>query len=155
MVDEVPVNYQHPVGMVRKFIPDLVQLPDPADMDGEKSFLFSDEDIQAFLFDQSVNPTTPRPWEVKRAAAFAMIALANSENLILKKIVTQDQQTDGPSVAKQLIAAATTLLGRADMEEAAADNVQVIGTEGLIAVYPATPDADRRYYRGYVRGWLR
>lgn len=150
MADTYPVDFTTPVGRVRKYIPDLVQLPDPGDPDGALSFLFSDAEIESWLDDETQDNTLPvTSFRVRRAAAWAMIALANSENLILKKIVTQDQQTDGPSVAKQLIAAASALFAQAAAEEAASATATA-QVEGFIAVFPETCGDSR-----YELRWLR
>lgn len=134
-MDDYPVDFSTDIGRVRKYIPDLVQIPDEEDPTSQ-SFLFTDDEIQSFIDDETVDgllPTTA--YRLHRAAGWAMIALANNENLILKKIITQDQQTDGPSVAKQLIAAAAAMFSRADKEEAAVATVAQ-QTEGFMAVYP-------------------
>lgn len=148
MADEFPADLTTPVGRVRKYIPDLVQLPDPAHPSGDKSFIFSDEEIESFIADETADGALEATsYRVQRAAAWAMIALANSENLILKKIVTEDQQTDGPAVARQLIAAAQVLFDRAD----GAENT-INGAEGFISVPYPQPDAysyglSPNYYR--------
>jgi hypothetical protein len=142
---ESPVDFDSAVGRVRKYIPDLVALPDPSDPDGPKNYILSDDEIQSFIDDEVVDSKNPRGFEIKRAAAYAMIAIGNSENLILKKIVTQDQQTDGPSVAKAMIAAAAALMARADAE---AEALQV---ESFTAIYPHQTHSDW----GYRRVWIR
>lgn len=144
MADEFPVDFDSPVGRVRKYIPDLVQLANPADPEDEPSFLFSDEEIESFLSDETNEGEYPvTSWRVRRAAAWAMIALANNENLILKKITVEDQQTDGPSVARELRSSAQVLFDLAAKDEAAAGSV-----EGFIHVPYREPDAyDSRYYR--------
>lgn len=149
--DEFPVDFSSEVGRVRKYIPDLVPLADPANPDGPKSFIFSDEEIESFIADETGDgllDTTS--WRLRRAAAWAMIAIANSENLILKKLVTQDQQTDGPAVAKALIAAASLLFDKAKAEEDAMNAPSV--TEGLTAVFP-TPYHDWRYEPTHAYGY--
>jgi hypothetical protein len=138
---ESPVDFDEPVGRVRKYIPDLIALPDPSDPDGEKNYILSDDEIQSFIDDEALDPKHPRGFEIKRAAAYAMIAIGNSENLILKKIVTQDQQTDGPSVAKAMIAAAAALMARADAEAAA------LQVETFTAVYPKQTHSEFGYRR--------
>lgn len=127
------LDYDEPVAKVRVLIPDLVQLPDPADPAGTRSYIFSDDEIEAFL-----SLTGDTTYGIKRAAAYAMVAIANTENLILKKIVSQDQQTDGPAVAKQLIASAALLFERADAEERSALAVaeQILNAEGFYGVFP-------------------
>jgi hypothetical protein len=138
MPDVFPVDFTSPVGRVRKYVPDLQELPDPLNPAAPPSYIFSDADIQSFISDEAGEGTVQN-WHIRRAAAWAMIALANTENLILKKITTQDQQTDGPAVARQLIAAASLLFEQAKAEEAASTTASE--TEGLIAVFqPVTHD---------------
>lgn len=146
MNGESPVDFDSTVGRVRKYIPDLVPLPDPADPDGEANFILSDDEIQSFIDDEVVDSKNPKGYEIKRAAAYAMIAIGNSENLILKKIVTQDQQTDGPSVSKAMIAAAAALMARADAEAEIATQT----VENFFAVYPAQTNSTVRYRRGWL-----
>lgn len=125
-MDIYPVDYTTDVGRVRKYIPDVRQAPDPEDPNSDPSFIFSDEELQSFVDDQTefgIFPT--RSWHIRRAAADAMVALANDENLILKKIVTEDLETDGPAVADKLLKAATLAYKKADDEEFASDAVEV------------------------------
>lgn len=149
MNGEYPVDFESTVGRVRKYIPDLVPLADPSDPDGAEDYILSDDEIQSFIDDEVMIAKAPQSWEIKRAAAYAMIAIGNSENLILKKIVTQDQQTDGPAVAKAMIASAAALMARADAEQAASAPLQ----ESLIAVFPRQTHSDwpqRRYGRVWI-----
>lgn len=117
-MDIYPPDFQTDVGRVRKYIPDVRQLPDPKDPAGPVSYMFSDEELQSFVDDQTeFGLFETRSWHIRRAAADAMIAIANDENLILKKIVTEDLETDGPAVATAMIRAATLAYSRADAEE--------------------------------------
>lgn len=126
MADVFPVNFTSDVGRVRKYIPDLIELHDPKDFALEKSFMWPDAAIQSFIDDEIPAGLTVAPrTTIWRAAAYIMIATANNENLILKKLVTEDLQTDGPSVAKALIAAAQELLARADDELAQATEEEI------------------------------
>lgn len=118
MADIYPADFTTAVGRVRKYIPDLIPLADPADPLGEASYMWSDAEIASFLEDEAGN--------VKRAAAYILIATANNENLILKKLVTEDLQTDGPSVAKAMLSTAQELLKRADAEDASEDETFII-----------------------------
>lgn len=150
VVDIYPADFTTPVGRVRKYIPDLVQLNDPLDTTVTPGYIFSDPEIQSFIDDETADNVLPvTSFRIKRAAAWAMIALANNENLILKKIVTQDQQTDGPSVAKALIASAAALMSRAEAEEATVTAAQA-ATEGLTAIFP-----EQTSHRGYYLSVLR
>lgn len=79
----------------------------------ETTPLFTDEQMTAFLALANGN--------VFLGAAFALDAMAASEVLISKKITTQDLQTDGPAVARQLIALAKQLRADADMVTADGD----------------------------------
>jgi hypothetical protein len=91
------------VGMVRLLATDLDQV-EP---------LFTDAQIEAMLDLEG---------GVKRAAALALETTAVSEALIGKKIRTQDLQTDGPAVAKELRERAALLRKQADTaDETAAE----------------------------------
>lgn len=125
MPDIYPADLTTDVGRVRKYIPDLQQLPDPQDPLAPASYMWSDDEIASFLEDEGGS--------IKRAAAYILIATANNENLVLKKLVTEDLQTDGPSVAKAMLSTAQELLKRADAEDAAADD------EFLIVDYQPRP----------------
>lgn len=131
MPDIYPADMATPVGRVRKYIPDLQQLPDPQDPLAEGSYMWSDAEIESFLEDEGGS--------VKRAAAYILIATANNENLVLKKIVTEDLQTDGPSVAKAMLSTAQELLKRADAEDAAADDAFI-----FVEYQPRPPLVDWR-----------
>lgn len=102
MVDTFPVDFTTAVGRVRKYIPDLVQLPDPSDPSLAPSYMWSDDEIQSFVDDEDGN--------IKRAAAYILIATANNENLILKKLTTEDLATDGPAVSNAMLKTAERLL---------------------------------------------
>jgi hypothetical protein len=122
MADVFPVDYTTDVGRVRKYIPDVVQLPDPKDLFAADSFMWTDEAIQSFINDEIPLDVTVAPRTVVwRAAAYIMIATANNEALILKKLVTEDLSTDGPAVAKALLLAADALIDRAAKDETAGD----------------------------------
>lgn len=137
MVDISPPNFTTDVGRVRKYIPDLVQLHDPKDFALEKAYMWADSAIQSFIDDEIPLGITVAPrTTIWRAAAAIMIATANNENLIMKKIVTEDLQTDGPSVAKALILAAQQLLARADDEESAANEEEIFIEVPYIHSYP-------------------
>lgn len=126
MPDIYPPQYNTDVGRVRKYIPDTKLITDPEDPYAEPTYIFSDEELQSFIDDQTEIGLLPtRAWHIRRAAADAMIAMANNENLILKKIVSEDLETDGPAVATALIKAATLLYGRADAEEFNDVNMEV------------------------------
>lgn len=115
MADIYPVDYTTDVGRVRKYIPDIVQMVDPADPGSDPTYMWADEDIQSFIDDQTEDSLYPtRRWHIYRAAADIMVATANNEALVLKKIVTEDLQTDGPAVAAALLKGAAQLYGRAD-----------------------------------------
>lgn len=124
MADVTPVDYTTDVGRVRKYIPDVVQLPDPKHPASTPEYMWADDAIASFIDDEAgLLEEGERPrWIILRAAASIMIATANNEALILKKIVTEDLQTDGPAVAKALIAAAEALRKRAkELEDAEAE----------------------------------
>lgn len=139
-MDIYPVDYTSDVGRVRKYIPDVIQLPDPQDALAAPSFMWSDDAIQSFLDDETGGaldaPATLPP--VLRAAASLLVATANNENLILKKLVTDDLQTDGPAVAKAMLASAQELRKRADdlVDAAAQEETFIIVPYPIMESFP-------------------
>jgi len=118
MADVFPVDYTSPVGRVRKYIPDVLPLPNPKDPLEPDSFMWTDEALQSFIDDEvSVPGADPTRADLWRAAAAVLVATANNENLILKKLVTDDLQTDGPAVAKAMLQAANSLIARANKDD--------------------------------------
>ena len=115
MADQFPPDLTSGIGRVRKYIPDLILLENPEDPTADPSYYFSDAEIDAFLTEY---PEEAKRWHVKRAAADAIDALANNEALVLKKIKTEDLETDGPATANALRAGARALRERAAQEEA-------------------------------------
>lgn len=130
MVNTYPVDFTTEVGRVRKYIPDLTLLPDPSNPTAPASFMWNDDEIQSFVDDEDGN--------IKRAAAYILIATANNENLILKKLTTEDLATDGPAVSNAMLKTAERLLA-----ETAASASEV---EDFISVdyVPAPPRYDWR-----------
>lgn len=102
-----PVDYTSPIGQVRNLTNDTIQYDDPAD------YLFSDARIESFLALNKDN--------VRLAAADVLDAIADNEILVAKKIRTEDLQTDGPAVGKELRAHADSLRAQAREEAANAD----------------------------------
>lgn len=119
MADIFPPVLDSPVGRVRKYIPDLVQLEDPKNPATEPAYYFSDLEISGYIGEYSAQGTEPTRSQVKRAAADAIDALANNEALILKKIKTEDLETDGAAVANSLRNGARQLRLQADDEDKA------------------------------------
>lgn len=120
MPDIYPPNLDSPVGRVRKYVPDLVQLEDTKNPAAPKQYYFSDDEISGFIGEYTDSGTEPTRAQVKRAAADVIDALANNEALVLKKIKTEDLQTDGAATANALRAGARALRQQADDEDAAA-----------------------------------
>lgn len=119
MTDIYPPDLSSRVGRVRKYIPDLVQLEDPKNPEAEPSYYFSDLEIEGYITEYAGDVADPARWLVRRAAADAIDALANNEALVLKKIKTEDLETDGAAVANSLRAGAKRLRDEANDEEAA------------------------------------
>lgn len=90
------------INKVRYLIPDTEQV-----FDGQT--LFTDPEIEGYLEIGGGSPL--------RAAAYAMIAIANSEAMISKVIRTQDLQTNGAQVADAFRRNAALLFDRADKED--------------------------------------
>ena len=120
-MDLYPPDLLSPVGRTRKYIPDLVPLEDPRYPEREPQYYFSDIEILAYVGEYAQEPEGATRIDIKRAAADIIDALANNEALVLKKIVTEDLQTDGPATANALRAGARALRAQADEEEAAAN----------------------------------
>lgn len=119
MADIFPPELDSNIGRVRKYIPDMVQLEDPRDPAAEPSYYFSDTEVLGYVTEYTPIGQKPTRAQVKRAAADAIDALANNEALILKKIKTEDLETDGAVVANALRAGARNLRQQADAEDEA------------------------------------
>lgn len=123
MADTFPPDLTTGVGRVRKYVPDLVLLEDPKDPAAEPMYYFSDAEVEGFLAEYADTGERPTRAQVKRAAADVIDALANNEALVLKKIKTEDLETDGPATANALRAGARALRSQAqDEDEADARN---------------------------------
>jgi len=90
------------IAIIRTLIPDT-----EAVFDG--TTLFTDTEIGHYY--------TAGRGSILRAAAFAMLAIANSEAMISKVIRTQDLQTNGAQVADAFRRNAALLFDRADKED--------------------------------------
>lgn len=117
MTDIFPPEINSPIGRVRKYIPDMVQLENPERPTDPAAYYFSDLEIAGYLYEYAGESTNPSRHQVKRAAADAIEALANNEALVLKKIKTEDLETDGAKVADSLRRGAAALRKQADDEE--------------------------------------
>jgi hypothetical protein len=108
-----PPDFTTPLGIVRALIPDV----DKVDFTGEGMpvYMFSDAHLNGLLALYSLRPSPSG--RIKRAAADAIGAVANSEALISKVIKTEDLQTDGAKVANALLARAKQLLDEADKDD--------------------------------------
>lgn len=93
------------IELVRALIPDT----DKAFGASGDEYLFEDADIQNYLDIASGN--------VLRAAAYAMIAVGNSEALIGKVIKTADLSTDASKLQDKWRESGQALLDRADKED--------------------------------------
>lgn len=118
MADIYPPDLTSPVGRVRKYIPDLVMLDDPKNPEADPEYYFNDAEIMGFLTEYTMDLEDPARYQVMFAAADAIDALANNEALVLKKIKTEDLETDGATVANALRTGARNLRARAKEEEA-------------------------------------
>lgn len=119
MTSVYPPDMTSLVGRVRKYIPDLVLLEDPKDPAAEPQYYFSDAEINAFASEYGELTEKFKRSQVKRAAADVIDALANNEALVLKKIKTEDLETDGPATANALRTGARNLRIQADDEDEA------------------------------------
>ena len=112
------VDYTTPKGQVRLLIPDVVKLVDPRDLQAEPEYIFSDDQITGFLAIERGN--------IKRAAASAVDVIATDEALVLKVIKTDDKETDGSKLLKELSARAARLRADADREELGDTGVDLV-----------------------------
>lgn len=108
------------LGDVRALIPDMEKLPEPSNPEAEPSYIFSDSVLGRYLrMHGATRGDDEQTWtgslaQIKRATADALMALATSEMLILKKITSQDRSTDGSVLANQYRQMANQLRGEAD-----------------------------------------
>ncbi len=98
-----------PLAFVRALVPDMEQLQDPQDASAPPSYLFDDATLTRYLVLAKSN--------IYLAAALACEAVAGSELLVLKSILTEDLQTNGDKVAKEWGAKAARLRRDAEQEE--------------------------------------
>nr|DAJ48585.1 MAG TPA: hypothetical protein [Caudoviricetes sp.] len=107
------IDFNSPVGQVRVLIPDLRKLEDLRDLRKEPRYLFTDEEIGAFLAINKGN--------VKLAAADACDAIGLDKSLQLLVLKTDDKQTDGAKLLTAIVARARQL--REQVKEDAENNL--------------------------------
>lgn len=95
------IDYTSPIGQVRVLIPDLRKLEDLRDLRNEPRYLFTDDEILAFLAINGGN--------VKRAAADACDAIGMDKALQLLVLKTDDKQTDGAKLLDAIVKRARML----------------------------------------------
>lgn len=95
------IDYTSPIGQVRVLIPDLRKLEDLRDLRNEPRYLFTDDEILAFLAVNNGN--------VKRAAADACDAIGMDKALQLLVLKTDDKQTDGAKLLEAIVKRARAL----------------------------------------------
>lgn len=103
------IDYTSPVGQVRVLIPDLRKLEDLRDLRNEPRYLFTDDEILAFL---AVNNG-----HVKRAAADACDAIGMDKALQLLVLKTDDKQTDGAKLLDAIVKRAKALRQQAKEDD--------------------------------------
>ena len=103
------IDYTSPIGLVRVLIPDLRKLEDLRDLRNEPRYLFTDDEILAFLAVNNGN--------VKRAAADACDAIGMDKALQLLVLKTDDKQTDGAKLLDAIVKRAKTLRQQAKEDE--------------------------------------
>lgn len=120
------IDYNSPVGQVRVLIPDLRKLEDLRDLRKEPRYLFTDEEISAYL--------TINGGNVKLAAADACDAIGTDKALQLLVLKTDDKQTDGAKLLSAFVGRAKQL--RAQAKEDAESNL------AFDVVYPSFEPRD-------------
>ena len=103
------IDYTSPIGQVRVLIPDLRKLEDLRDLRNEPRYLFTDDEILAFLAINNGN--------VKRAAADACDAIGMDKALQLLVLKTDDKQTDGAKLLDAIVKRARTLREQAKEDD--------------------------------------
>lgn len=103
------IDYTSPIGQVRVLIPDLRKLEDLRDLRNEPRYLFTDDEILAFLAINNGN--------VKRAAADACDAVGTDKALQLLVLKTDDKQTDGAKLLDAIVKRAKTLREQAKEDD--------------------------------------
>lgn len=103
------IDYTSPIGQVRVLIPDLRKLDDLRDLRNEPRYLFTDDEILAFLAVNNGN--------VKRAAADACDAIGMDKALQLLVLKTDDKQTDGAKLLDAIVKRAKTLREQAKEDD--------------------------------------
>ena len=103
------IDYISPIGQVRVLIPDLRKLEDLRDLRNEPRYLFTDDEILAFLAVNNGN--------VKRAAADACDAIGMDKALQLLVLKTDDKQTDGAKLLDAIVKRAKTLREQAKEDD--------------------------------------
>lgn len=103
------IDYTSPIGQVRVLIPDLRKLEDLRDLRNEPRYLFTDDEILAFLAVNNGN--------VKRAAADACDAIGMDKALQLLVLKTDDKQTDGAKLLDAIVKRAKALREQAKEDD--------------------------------------
>jgi hypothetical protein len=103
------IDYTSSVGQVRVLIPDLRKLEDLRDLRNEPRYLFTDDEILAFLVINNGN--------VKLAAADACDAIGMDKSLQLLVLKTDDKQTDGAKLLSAIVGRARQLRAQAKEDE--------------------------------------
>lgn len=103
------IDYTSPIGQVRVLIPDLRKLEDLRDLRNQPRYLFTDDEILAFLAVNNGN--------VKRAAADACDAIGMDKALQLLVLKTDDKQTDGAKLLDAIVKRAKTLREQAKEDD--------------------------------------
>lgn len=103
------IDYTSPIGQVRVLIPDLRKLEDLRDLRNEPRYLFTDDEVLAFLAVNNGN--------VKRAAADACDAIGMDKALQLLVLKTDDKQTDGAKLLDAIVKRAKTLREQAKEDD--------------------------------------
>ena len=103
------IDYTSPIGQVRVLIPDLRKLEDLRDLRNEPRYLFTDDEILAFLAINNGN--------VKLAAADACDAIGMDKALQLLVLKTDDKQTDGAKLLDAIVKRAKTLREQAKEDD--------------------------------------
>lgn len=141
-----PPNFATPVGQFRALLgdTDAIELVPPVEGQGEYTW-FSDAEVSAFLGLYADNP--------KRAAARALMTIAGSQALLLKKWSSDDLSVDGAAIAEALRKQAQGLIDEENKADAFTDIFAISkpgGSRGAVVPEGTLPAVGARVKWGRI-----
>lgn len=122
------IDYTSPIGQVRLLIPDTSLLENPRDLRADKTYLFSDDQISAFLAINNGN--------IKLAAADAIDVVGTDEAMQMLVISTDDKTTDGAKLLNAMLNRGKQLRAQAKQDELDGIEFKLIDPYEYVAGFP-------------------